>query len=230
MNDNEHTNERAMIFLFAATILGLMLYALAASAQESPTPAAPLPLAEQELALSVARVCANEAFRSRPDCLLIWQATRRHGENAEARLDWLRRHSRCVLGPSDPSPSRTRIGNCRWTRYLNREGTEPRNWPHSIPWQGANQRMWLQTLAMVENLVRGMRPREGWPCEIDPDTWAGRRTDEQRIAQLPPTMVPLRCATPAHGNEGFRVMTSEQRARYEARFVDVNPGQSVDRD
>lgn len=77
---------------------------------------------------------------------------------------------------------------------------------------------------------------------MDPDTWAGRRTDEQRIAALPPTMVALRCTNPLNreqetANEGFRVMTEEQRAAFlerqeprEEQFVDINPGQDVDHD
>lgn len=45
--------------------------------------------AESELALAVAKVCANERSlsASRPaDCALVWQTTRRHGATAEERL------------------------------------------------------------------------------------------------------------------------------------------------
>jgi hypothetical protein len=180
-------------------------------------------------------VCVNEAFHSYGDCLLIWQATRRHGETPEARLAWLRRHSSCVLGPTDPAPTRTRIGNCRWSRYLVPGDAAPLNWPEGWVWEGINQRSWARTIQLTRGLVAGLRPRGGWPCALDPDTWAGRRTDEQRIAGLPPTIVPLNCTDPLNrerqtANEGFRVMSPEQRAEWDAQFVDVNDGADVDVD
>lgn len=52
---------------------------------------------EQVLHLAVAKMCANEAFHSYGDCLLIYQATRRHGTTAAERLAWLHEHSNCVL-------------------------------------------------------------------------------------------------------------------------------------
>lgn len=187
---------------------------------------------ELDLRLAIAKMCANEFFHSDADCLLIFQTTRRHGATPEERLAWLIEHSNCVLTPTPPSQRR---GNCRWTRTLTTSLDQPPGW---VPerdgiWVGPNQRRWARILDMIALLLRGARPRGGWPCVLDPDTWAGRRTDREHIERLPETMVDLQCRTPERGNEGFRVMTPEQRARFEARmreYVDINPGVRVDQD
>jgi hypothetical protein len=232
--------------LSIAVFLVLSVVPLGISGQEVAPPQ--LTPAQHALYIAVARFCANEAFGHTADCLLIWQTVRHHGDTPEARLAWLTEHSTCVLAPNDPPPTRRRVGNCPWTRYLNDSDEQPRNWPEGWTWAGYNTRVWAGTRDLVRGLVIGRRPRGGWPCPIDPDTWAGRRTDEQRIENLPPSMVPLRCTNPRNRevvtlNEGFRSMTPEQRARFEERFppppppplaerpfVDINPSQDVDRD
>jgi len=188
---------------------------------------------EAALHLALSQMCANEAFHSYGDCAMIFQATRRHGSTPTERLAWLRSHSNCVL---TPEPPRTMRGNCRWTRNLELNDEQPEGWNEARDGLWANSRVqWQRVRATVANLLRGARPRGGWPCPMDPDTWAGRRTDAQRIAGLPPTSVPLRCHDPLHHdrptlNEGFRVMTLEQRERFESRFVDIAEGRDVDRD
>lgn len=185
--------------------------------------------------LALSQMCANEAFHSRADCLLIFQATRRHGTTSAERLAWLRDHSNCVLVETPPRSMR---GNCRWTRTLTLSDSRPSGWDtrRDGTWEGVNQRQWARVRELTAILVRGGRPRGGWPCHIDPDTWAGRETDAQRIAGLPPTSVPLRCTDPLNRerptrNEGFRTMSLESRARYESRFVDIHPEQNeIDRD
>lgn len=115
---------------------------------------------EDELVLAVAKVCANEAsLRSEAfaDCTLIWQ-TARHREDP---LEWLQRHSSCVLG------DREAVGNCRWSRHLDLKGTEPEGF--DAVWENFRL-IWVMMLDHVRALVRG----EGRDvCPVDPDTWGG---------------------------------------------------------
>ena len=130
--------------------------------------------AERALGFAVAQVCANEASlrQARPaDCALIYQATRRHGDTPEEQLRWLQRHSRCVLGPSAPAPD-AEVGNCHWTRQLTREGTQPAAWTNTASWETHRPR-WLRMLAFCDRMAAGQRPRGGWPCRRNPDTWGG---------------------------------------------------------
>ena len=133
--------------------------------------------AQRALGLAVAKVCANEASlrRSRPaDCALIYQVARRHGETPEEQLAWLSRHSRCVLGAVAPRVMR---GNCRWTRQLTRRGTQPDAWNGEVARWRNFQPQWLSMLRFCDRLVMGARPRRGWPCEKDPQTWGGTMDD-----------------------------------------------------
>lgn len=226
-NDKEPAFIFITIFCFCAVLFTMMRCNTHAQDRRALTEV------EQQLHLSLSKMCANEAFHSYGDCLLIFQATRRHGPTPEERLAWLTEHSNCVLVQIPPRSMR---GNCRWTRTLNLSEERPSGWDSRRDgvWEGMNQRQWARIVALVGNLLRGARPRGGWPCPIDPDTWAGRQTDAQRIAGLPPTIVPLRCTDPLNRerltrNEGFRAMTPEQRERFEQRFIDINPGEDVDR-
>lgn len=202
-------------------IVVLLLATSAAKAQATEPPLTPV---QHELYMAVARMCANEAFNSYGDCALIWQTVRGRGATDAERLAWLRDYSNCVLVP-DVSPARLRVGNCRWTRNLQDNDQQPEGWPNNPRWrwEGVNQRQWARVRATVRAFILGARPRGGWPCPIAPTGWAGRRTDEQHIANMGPNSVPLGCTDPMDRrrrtlNEGFRNMTPEQRAAFEARF------------
>lgn len=199
-------------------LVGLVLLAVCAvrpigSAQEA-EPERVFTPAEQALFLGVARVCANEAFGHMADCLLIWQAVRRHGETPEARLAWLTMHSSCVLREEEPDPHSTRqIGNCPWTRHLEDSDEQPQGWPEGWRWlpleegHRGHQRTWASTRSVVRHLVSGETSRHGWPCSRDPDTWGGRVTDAVHIAAHSATHIPLHCIDPVTHqptlNEGF---------------------------
>lgn len=166
------------------------------------------------LYMATARMCANEAFGHRADCLLIWQTVRKHGRTPTERLAWLTRHSSCVLRPEDPPASRRRVGNCRWVRHLQDSDVVPAlGWPTNWRWEGSNRMTWERTRTLVRELVVGRRPRGGWPCRRDPDTWAGRVTDAARILEMRERLEPLGCTDPANRerptlNEGFVTRTT----------------------
>lgn len=138
----------------------------------------------QELALAVAKVCANEAGLERPrpaDCALIWQVTQGHGETPAAQLAWLRGHSRCVLGDTPPTARRLRGGgNCVWARNLTASDAEPDGWPSRLAWEGRHAERWERKRAFCLRLVLGYVTRR--PCETTPQTWGGRR-DRRRVAR-----------------------------------------------
>lgn len=147
--------------------------------------------AAEDLALAVARVCAHEAsFRSPPDCLLIVQSTRRHGDTPAERLAWLERHSPRALTDD-------------WTATLPADSdARPEHWPDHWDWP-----RWAATWRAMRESVRaivvdGREPRRGWPCERDPDTWGGRVTDRRHIDAHRDVLEPLGCVGTL--NEGFR--------------------------
>jgi hypothetical protein len=166
------------------------------------------------LYMATARMCANEAFGHRADCLLIWQTIRKHGRTSAERLTWLTNHSNCVLRPTDPPSSRRRVGNCRWVRHLRDDDSPPSlGWPSDWRWEGAHQMTWTRTRTLVMELVQGRRPRGGWPCRRDPDTWAGRVTDAARILEMRHRLEPLQCTDPLNRerptlNDGFVIRTT----------------------
>jgi hypothetical protein len=183
-------------------------------------------LTEEELQFSeeLARVCANEAFRSRADCMLIFQTARRRGTTIAERRAWLHDHCNCVFAANDPAPDAPMIGNCPWTRQLSRSLDRPTNWPSHLLWedrqeirpdgtervQHGGQQWWAETLSWTDHMVAGYRPHEGWPCDRDPDTWGGRTTDHERIASglRAGRLEQLYCIDRVHHrstlNEGFR--------------------------
>ena len=164
---------------------------------------------ETELALAVAKVCANERSlgAARPaDCALVWQATRRHGETAEERLAWLRAHSSCVLSDREMS-AREALGNCRWTRHLADSDARPAGWPALVPWERFVE-SWRGMRGFVRQLVlEGRRPRGGWPCPVDPDTWGGPMDHARAIAH---GLVPVRCE--GTRNQGYRYAPLRERS------------------
>ena len=158
--------------------------------------------ADADLALALARVCVNEAGWSHPaDCDMIWQTTRSHGTTSEDRLSWLRRHSNCVLGESAPPADAP--GNCDWSWYLPTGDEAHPRWTATVPWTNY-ARAWARVRAHTRGLVAGRRPRGGWPCSQDPDTWGGPM-DHERAARR--GMTPLGCRDHARArptlNEGY---------------------------
>lgn len=155
---------------------------------------------DSALALAVAKVAVNEASLAhvRPaEVALIWQVTEARASTSAARLAWLRAHSPCVLGDRDVRP-----GNCRWTRHLRDDDTQPEGWPEHLAWSRYAPR-WRQVRALARRLVSGrvvMRP-----CPRAPWTWGGREIDMARALER--GLVPLGCRSPITGeptlNEGF---------------------------
>lgn len=172
-------------------VLILLLPALA-SAQEAPDVVG-------ELTISMARICVNESgFRRPADCAMIWQvARRRGGPTMEGRLAWLRAHSSCVLSDRPMTAFEAR-GNCRWTRHLDDSDAQPAGWPTAVPWE-RYVAPWRRIREVIRGWVLGGRPRHGWPCERDPDTWGGSM-DRARAEAL--GLVPVECTGTV--NQGYR--------------------------
>lgn len=161
------------------------------------------------LADAVSRVCAHESsFASAADCLLVWQATRRHGETSQERLDWLMRHSPCALRGVRCGTGRHQGDPGHWAAFLPSSGeAEPSGWPETLDWADFAPR-WTRMRSMVRRLMRGDVPPGGWPCHEDPDTWGGRHVDAEHIEANAEHLRALDCRDPATGvptrNEGFR--------------------------
>lgn len=156
---------------------------------------------EAALAMAIARVCANEGgLRAEhpADCALIYQATRRHGDTARERLDWLAAHSSCVLTSRALTEDELVRGNCRWSRYLADSDATPQEWPAGWSWDRAIPR-WAAMRRFCRGLVAGRTPADGWPCAEDPDTWGGAM---DRVGALAAGMRALRCEGTL--NAGYR--------------------------
>lgn len=187
---------RAGIVFVVGLVLVMAIALRNASAQESIGP-------DDELALAVAKVAANEASLAEiepVDVNLIWQVTETRASTTSDRLRWLRAHSSCVL-TDRPLTEREALGNCRWSRGLNAEDTEPNGWPSILAWSRFRDR-WAQVREHARRLVAG-RPYDR-PCPGRPFTWGSRTLDMARALEL--GLVPLGCrddrGQPTR-NEGF---------------------------
>ena len=157
-----------------------------------------------ELALAVAKVGVNEAgWRMPADVALIYQTTRgrdRRPRTTAERLEWLTRHSSCVLTdrPLREGEERT---NCIWTRFLSDSDAEPENFPEIAVWQNYVRR-WQQVRTFARQLVEGRSRMR--PCSETPYSWGGPM-DHARALRL--GMRPLNCRDPRTGtptlNDGF---------------------------
>ncbi len=161
------------------------------------------------LANAVSRVCAHEASLSHmADCLLVWQATRRHGETPEARTAWLYRHSPCALRGVLCGHGRHQHDPGHWSSTLPLSGDEqPSGWPTTLSWSDYAPR-WAAIRRTVRRLVHGDAPPHGWPCVEDPDSWAGRVHDADHVRENAEHLRALGCRDPETGeptrNEGYR--------------------------
>lgn len=136
--------------------------------QASRSEAEPTPT--EQLALALAKVCVNEAgFNSPADCALVYQVTTAHGRSDSDRLNWLRRHSQCVLRDNPPEADRAR-GNCSWTWHLQDNNERPANFPASEDWTAYIPR-WQRVRALAYRLVSGVVVRR--PCRERVVTWGG---------------------------------------------------------
>jgi hypothetical protein len=164
-----------------------------------PADATPTP-DERLAALLLARYAGHEAdLERRGDLLLIWQAAESHGETLEERVDWLRRHSRCVVA----DPPRVRPGRrCRRFRGMGWAAVEPPDWPASVPWRRAEPD-WRAYLELALDVVTGRETRR--PCDAPIDTWDGRHWLDQRLEE---GYREITCRDPWTGeltaNAGFR--------------------------
>ena len=148
----------------------------------------------RELALSVAKLCVNEAgFSSAApaDCALLWQVTRARARTSEGRLAWLRAHSSCVL-TDRPMNEDELQGNCRFTRHLSDSDVEPEGWPAEVDWSHFVRR-WRQMRTFTYNLVTGRVRMEPCPATPVPFTWG---SDQDRAHALRRGLVPLDCRDP----------------------------------
>jgi hypothetical protein len=163
----------------------------------------PRPL--RELALAIAKVAMNEYRDETEDgqwngtvpseLLLIVQVTESHGRSPRARLRWLRRHSRRVLG-DDPNRPCREGRNCQWTRNLTWSNEEPEGWPTGSRW---NADAWEKAKELSWRAVTGEDTRR--PCRGRPMTWGSRRLDyNDAVAE---GQIPVHCETPDDGNVGF---------------------------
>jgi hypothetical protein len=219
--------KRILMALSAALVFGIFVPPHGVSQEYHPRDVSELTEEELQFSEELARVCANEAFRSRADCMLIFQTARRRGETIAERRTWLHNHCDCVFADHDPDPSSPLIGNCLWSRHLTRSLERPALWPSHLLWEDrtsvnddgtehvehGGQYRWAQTLSWTDHMVAGHRPREGWPCPRDPDTWGGRTTDHERISRAlsEGRMEQLYCIDHANHrstlNEGFRFLS-----------------------
>ncbi len=141
---------------------------------------------ERALALTVARVGANEAFGSLADVDLAWQVTEAHGSTNAQRLRWLRRHSRCASGAdcnrdgeldkNDQRAADNRPGNAGWSRNLSWGLDLPWNWSWSArAWRTVGAPTWATIQQRAIQLVTGRLVSR--PCVRDhrggPTTWGG---------------------------------------------------------
>jgi hypothetical protein len=179
-----------------ALALGLAAGAAPAAAQEPAQEPAQAPK-HDELSLALARVAANEAFGSAADVALIWQVTEARGQTDAERLSWLRRHSPCATGVLSEQRARRRPGNCRWSRNLSPDLSEPEGWPQLWPW-ARHRPAWARTLRLADRLVAGATRRR--PCPRTPITWGSPRLDDERAQAR--GLVPIVCGR-AH-NWGYR--------------------------
>lgn len=161
------------------------------------------------LADTVSRVCAHEASLSNmADCYLVWQAARNHGDTAQEHTAWLFRHSPCALRGVRCGRGRHQHDPGHWSSTLPLVGDdEPENWTATISWAAYAPR-WAEIRRTVRHLViRSQRPREGWPCEEEPDTWAGRRRDSEHVQRNAAHLRALDCRDRLTGeptrNEGY---------------------------
>lgn len=130
----------------------------------------------RELALEVAKVAANEAslaLVAPPDVALVHQVATARAEGPEAQLRWLRQHSSCVTTTRPMSEAEAR-SNCRWSRHLADDDSEPADWPDGLAWGRFVQR-WAQTRAYAWRLVTGRVVHR--PCRGVPFTWGGSMDD-----------------------------------------------------
>lgn len=153
-------------FLYVSSVLVLLAvcwFDLRTAAQDSVS-------VQDELALAVAKVGVNEAgWRAPADIALIWQVTEGRGRTDEARLQWLSRHSSCVLSDRPMTDEEAR-GNCVWSRNLQDDDEQPEGWPEDVRWENYRRR-WRQVRTFAQRLVDG---RDGMrPCEETPLTWGG---------------------------------------------------------
>ena len=153
---------------------------------------------DRELALALAKVTWNEASSyARPeDLFLIAQVTQSHGETNAERLEWLRRHSSCVLTDRELEPAELQT-NCRWSRNLSWSLEEPAGWPQAFEWS-ARRRTWALVLRRAVQVVSDWQFAR--PCEGSPRTWGGPMDHRGAIAR---GLVMLHCSGTANAGYAY---------------------------
>jgi hypothetical protein len=173
--------------------------------------------AERALALYVARVAFNEGMDSESDLAMIWNIARASGDTTQRRIDWLRNHSRCVMGLIPRDAARARRGHCSWTRDLVPDGSRPpgfvecrdanRDGEVDFPCHGRWTRIRARWMAHLERAVEHVAgTRVLIVCPSTPDTWDGRRWLEDAVAR---GHVPLDCKYTR--NEGYMFRSRARR-------------------
>ena len=119
-------------------------------------------------AFALASVAANEAgVQARTDDVaLINQAAESHAQSPRGRLQWLRSHSRRVLGRRTCLPRR----NCQWSRHLRWNDRKPLGWPAGVRWRAA---AWEQLRRRAWGLATGRETLR--PCDGVIVSWGSRQ-------------------------------------------------------
>lgn len=171
----------------------------------APRSAATAPDVRADLKLALAKVAVNEAgFSSLPDVALIYAAAGSMGRSHQTRLNWLRRHSRRVLGDRE-----CLRGNCRWTRSLEWNDMMPVGWDPVRDGRWVPQR-WARARRWAHGIVEGTLEVQACPGDEPPQTWGGRMDHARALRH---GLSPLGCREFSHSlNEGYRYLTGEERA------------------
>lgn len=194
------------------TTLAIMALLLCAA----PPGKADEPSVKQELKLALAKVAVNEAgFSSEADVALIYAAAGSMGTSHQTRLNFLRRHSRRVLGDRDCAEGR----NCQWTRNLTWSDVQPLGWRSDLRW---SPQRWARVRRWASGFVEGTNRLRA--CPEVPQTWGGTMDHARAVSR---GLRPLGCRTLSGSlNEGYRYIAEgeSEEARPEPPSYEDNTG------
>lgn len=192
-------NRKPIAALLALLTMGALTLALVPQARATE------PSVKAQLKLALAKVATNEAgFSSLPDVALVYSAAGSVGRSDRTRLNWLRSHSRRVLGDRECTR-----GNCRWTRGLGWDDLMPPGWDVTRDGTWRPQR-WARVRRWAHEVVEGTITLRACPGEAPPQTWGGAMDHERAVRN---GLVALGCrAFSGSLNEGYRYLTSAERA------------------
>lgn len=135
---------------------------------------------------------------------MVWQVVESWARTTEERLERLRNHSGRVAGLRP-----CKRGNCRWSRFVRRDGTLPADVAAGVGmqpgwWEAARETRMRELLERARYLVAGGRYSR--PCEGTPVTWGGAMDHGHAKRQ---GLVPLHCE--GVSNTGYAFATEVRR-------------------